>query len=284
MLIWLRGDARLLGTHQHPTLHTPGRLALNAAAPPWNPGRRAASTEEVSLLVRIAIVEDEADQREQLRSYIEQYGGETGQQFDVGLFSSGQALLDGYTPIYDIILLDIEMPGINGMETAEHIRALDNDVVLMFVTNMAQYAINGYSVGALDFVLKPVNYYTFTVRFARALNRARQRQNGQILLTLPDCVRRLDTQQIYYVEVQNRMLHYHTELGEFVLRGTMQSAEKELSRYHFVRCNHWYLVNLSHVAEVRRDMVVVAGTELEISRRNRTAFLTALTEYVGGNG
>ena len=160
---------------------------------------------------------------------------------------------------------------------------MDSDVVLMFVTNMAQYAINGYAVGALDFVLKPVNYYTFTVRFARAIQRARQRENGQILLTLPDCVRRLDTQQIYYVEVQNRMLHYHTELGEFVLRGTMQSAEKELSRYHFVRCNHWYLVNLSHVAEVRRDMVVVAGTELEISRRNRTAFLTALTEYVGGN-
>ena len=170
------------------------------------------------------------------------------------------------------------------VEAAERLRLQDSDVVLMFVTNMAQYAINGYAVGALDFVLKPVNYYTFSVRFARAITRAEHRENGQILLTLPDCVRRIDTRQIYYVEVQNRMLHYHTELGEFVLRGTMQSAEKELSRYHFVRCNHWYLVNLSHVAEVRREMVVVAGAELEISRRNRTAFLTALTDYVGGNG
>lgn len=234
--------------------------------------------------MRIAIVEDEAQQREQLHTYIQQYAGETGQSFEVVLFSNGADLLKDYTPQYDIILLDIEMPGLNGMEAAGRLRSMDGDVVLMFVTNMAQYAINGYAVGALDFVLKPVNYYTFTVRLARAIRRARQRKNGQILLTLPDCVRRLDTQQIHYVEVQNRMLHYHTELGEFVLRGTMQSAEKELSRYHFVRCNHWYLVNLSHVAEVRRDMVVVAGTELEISRRNRTAFLTALTEYVGGNG
>jgi len=234
--------------------------------------------------VRIAIVEDEAQQREQLHTYIQQYAGETGQSFEVVLFSNGADLLKDYTPQYDIILLDIEMPGLNGMEAAGRLRSMDGDVVLMFVTNMAQYAINGYAVGALDFVLKPVNYYTFTVRLARAIRRARQRKNGQILLTLPDCVRRLDTQQIHYVEVQNRMLHYHTELGEFVLRGTMQSAEKELSRYHFVRCNHWYLVNLSHVAEVRRDMVVVAGAELEISRRNRTAFLTALTEYVGGNG
>ena len=79
------------------------------------------------------------------------------------------------------------------------------------------------------------------------------------------------------------MLHYHTDEGEFVLRGTMQAVEKELERYHFMRCNHWYLVNLRHVTEIRKDVVVVAGNELEISRRNRTAFLTALTNYVGGN-
>lgn len=235
-------------------------------------------------MLKIAVVEDQTEVRESLSQFIRQYAGEQGLQAEVEPFADGAVIAEGYQPGYDIIFLDVEMPRLGGFGAAERIRAVDPDVVLVFVTNMAQYAINGYAVGALDFVLKPVNYYTFTVRLARAIRRARQRKNGQILLTLPDCVRRLDTQQIHYVEVQNRMLHYHTELGEFVLRGTMQSAEKELSRYHFVRCNHWYLVNLSHVAEVRRDMVVVAGAELEISRRNRTAFLTALTEYVGGNG
>ena len=94
---------------------------------------------------------------------------------------------------------------------------------------------------------------------------------------------RIETQQIYYVEVMSKMLHYHTQVGEFVLRGTMQSVENELSRYNFVRCNHWYLVNLRHVTELRRDTVLVGQTELEISRRNRKAFLTALTAYVGGS-
>ena len=94
---------------------------------------------------------------------------------------------------------------------------------------------------------------------------------------------RLSTRDIYYVEVQNRQLHYHTARAEYVLRGTMQQAEQELGRYHFVKCNHWYLVNLRHVSEVRRDTVVVAGQELAISRRNYTAFLTALTNYVGGD-
>lgn len=232
--------------------------------------------------MRIAVVEDEKEQRDQLCTYIQRYAQENGLQVETHMFETGEGIVTNYAPEYDIILLDIEMPGMNGMEAAEQIRARDSDVVLMFVTNMAQYAINGYSVGALDFVLKPINYYTFSVRFARAINRARRRENGKILLNMPDCVRKIDTQQIYYVEVQNRMLHYHTELGEFVLRGTMQGAEKELARYRFVRCNHWYLVNLRHVSEVTRDTVLVEGTELEISRRNRTAFLTALTEYVGG--
>lgn len=233
--------------------------------------------------MRIAVVEDNLECSEQLKHYIKQYGEENHCSFDVVQFWDGKEIAENYTPQYDIILLDIEMPELNGMQAAEQIREQDGDVVLMFVTNMAQYAINGYAVGALDFVLKPISYYTFSMRFARALKRVHTREGGQIILTLPDSVMRLDTRQIYYVEVQSRMLHYHTELGEFVLRGTMQGTEKELAGYHFIRCNHWYLVNLRHVTEVRRDVVMVAGHELEISRRNRTAFLTALTEYVGGS-
>ena len=156
-------------------------------------------------------------------------------------------------------------------------------MILMFVTNMAQYAINGYEVGALDFVLKPVHYYTFSVRFARAVQRAQKRESGQVLLNLPDSIRRISTSQIYYIEVQNRMLHYHTEQGELVVRGTMQATEQELFRYHFVRCKLLVLGqpalrdgNPPGHCDCRRN-------ELEISRRNRTAFMTALTNYVGGN-
>ena len=237
-------------------------------------------------MLRIAVCDDRESELRETAALLERYLAQRpALPGRVEALGSCEALLERVedTGGFDLYVLDILMPGLSGID-AGRLRLQDSDVVLMFVTNMAQYAINGYAVGALDFVLKPVNYYTFSVRFARAITRAEHRENGQILLTLPDCVRRIDTRQIYYVEVQNRMLHYHTELGEFVLRGTMQSAEKELSRYHFVRCNHWYLVNLSHVAEVRREMVVVAGAELEISRRNRTAFLTALTDYVGGNG
>ena len=234
-------------------------------------------------MLHIAIVEDEQQYSQQLQEYIQRYAQEHELECSVKVFGDGTQVLDQYTGEFDIILLDIEMPQMNGMEAATRIRQMDRDVVLMFVTNMIQYAINGYEVGALDFVLKPVNYYTFSIRFTRAIERARERESGQVLLNMPDRVLRMDTHPICYIEIRDRVLHYHTEIGEFVLRGTMQAVEKELERYHFMRCNHWYLVNLRHVTEIRKDVVVVAGNELEISRRNRTAFLTALTNYIGGN-
>ena len=95
-------------------------------------------------------------------------------------------------------------------------------------------------------------------------------------------VKKISIKQIYYIEVQNRMLHYHTDEGEFVVKGSMQSVEEMLKPYPFAKCNHWYMVNLMHVTETRKNIVVVGGHELEISRRNQTAFMKALTEYVGG--
>jgi DNA-binding LytR/AlgR family response regulator len=235
-------------------------------------------------VLHIAVVDDESDVREQLCSFLVQYQRENELPIQASAFSSGEELLAGDYSKFDIIFLDIEMPGLSGMETAEEIRRRDADVVLVFVTNITQYAIQGYSVGALDYVLKPINYYTFSVRLARAISRAKKRESGRVILTLPDGAVQLESRQIYYVEVQNRILRYHTQLGEFEVRGTMQKAEEMLTRYHFVRCNHWYLINLLHVTELRKNLVVVAGHELEVSRRSRTSFMRALTDYVGGVG
>lgn len=233
-------------------------------------------------MYHIAIVEDEAAFCGQLQTFLEQYQKEQNIRFKISVFRAGEEILADYQPIYDIILMDIEMPGINGMDAAAQIRSMDGDVVLMFITNIASYAIRGYEVGALDFVMKPLTYYTFSMRFARVLKRVRQREQQQILLTLPGGVKKLEIQQIYYVEVQNRILHYHTDEGEYSVRGTMQSVEEAFVRQPFVKCNHWYIVNLKHVSQVRQNTVTVGGHELEISRRNRTPFLKALADYVGG--
>ena len=111
-------------------------------------------------MAKIAVVEDNDAMRAQLCGFIAQYAQESGHQLDVTAFSDGAQLVEPYRPGFDIIFLDIEMPKLGGMPTAERIRRQDPDVVLVFVTNMAQYAIRGYEVDALDFVLKPVSYYS----------------------------------------------------------------------------------------------------------------------------
>jgi len=233
-------------------------------------------------LLHIALVEDEDTTRAQLQAFLAQYAAEHGQEFQISLFRDGSEILEDYRASYDIIFLDIEMPHINGMETAERIRTQDDEVVLVFITNLVQYAIRGYAVRALDYVLKPVNYGTFALKLEKAARMAGRRTSGQIILRLSDGIQRLNTRDIYYVEVQRGILHYVTALGEFSVRGTLQSVEEELQRHHFARCNYWYLVNLSHVTKVLKDTVEVAGIKLQISRRNKNTFMTALTEYVGG--
>lgn len=233
-------------------------------------------------MYHIAIVEDELEFRQQLQEYLQQYEQENDVSFQISMFEDGADILENYENKYDIMLLDIEMPKVNGMDAAEKIREQDEDVVLMFITNMAQYAIHGYSVGALDFVMKPITYYAFSMKMKRALKRAQKKEQKPLVLNLTDGIKTLEIKQIYYVEVQNRMLHYYTSEGEIVVRGTLQSAETILKPYPFAKCNHWYIVNLMHVKEVNKNIAKVGPYQVEISRRNKAAFLKALTEYMGG--
>ena len=98
-------------------------------------------------MIKIAIVEDEAAVRDQLTDYVRRYTRQYGTEFEVTCFTDGDEILENYRPAFDIIFLDVEMKRLNGMETAQRIRELDDDVLLIFITNMAQYAIKGYSVG-----------------------------------------------------------------------------------------------------------------------------------------
>ena len=122
-------------------------------------------------MIRVAIVEDDPVYQRQLRQYLERYEAERGQAFEILTFGSGQEIAYHYDASFDIILMDIEMGAVSGMEAAEIIRTMDQDVVIMFITNSPQYAIRGYAVEALDYVLKPIAYFAFAERLSRAIER-----------------------------------------------------------------------------------------------------------------
>ena len=152
-------------------------------------------------MFKIAIVEDQEETRESLNRFVRQYAQEQGLQVEISLITDGAEIAEHYTPGFDIIFMDVEMPRLDGFGAAEAIRAVDADVVLVFVTNMAQYAIRGYEVDALDYVLKPVNYYQFCTKLSRAIQRVQRRRGGQVVLQLAGGgIQLLDTADIYYLE------------------------------------------------------------------------------------
>ena len=113
-------------------------------------------------MVRIKILEDDPADRDTLIECLRKYEREQGQSFSITAYDNPSDFMDNYHMDADLIFMDIELPGINGIETSHQLRAADPVVALVFITNMEQYAINGYEVDALDFVIKPINYYRFS--------------------------------------------------------------------------------------------------------------------------
>lgn len=233
--------------------------------------------------MHIAIVEDDLRTQAQLKRYVLQYFSGREKTVRISVFSDGDEILDRYSADYDVIFLDIQMQRLDGMRTAEQIRHLDEDVYLIFITNMVHYAIQGYAVRALDFVLKPVN----ELMLQQLLQRVEKllASNAQSFITLPteNSLTRIDVSQIFFVETENHSLRIHTEKGVYRLRDSMKNMEATLEPHHFFRCNSCYLVNLRHVERVENSVAkLTAGQELSISRPRYKAFMEALTRYIGG--
>lgn len=232
-------------------------------------------------MFRIGIVEDHAAAADKLRSYLERYGAENGENFNISVFSDALEFLDSYKRIYDMVFMDIELPFIDGMEAARRLRNVDQQVILIFVTNMARYAVKGYEVDAMDYLVKPVHYGDFELKLRRALGR---REAGQeaILVVRQSGFLRLRLREIRYIEVRGHTLIFHTETEQVKGSGTLLETEEKLKDRGFLRCNKCYLVNQMHIAAVQGyTLVMTGGEELQISRPRKKSFMSELAKAMG---
>ena len=232
-------------------------------------------------MIKIAIVEDEELYAKQLNEYLRQYERENGEAIEVTIYSDGDRIVDKYQSQYDIILMDIEMKFMDGMSAAEEIRKIDTEVVIIFITNMTQYAIRGYAVDALDYVLKPVSYFALSQRLNRAIGRMRKRESKMIMVNMKGGIVRLNIANIYYIESQGHTLILHTILGDYKTSGTMKEMEGKLLDMNFCRGNKGYLINLQHVDGISDGCAIVKDERLILSRARKKEFMEALTKYWG---
>lgn len=233
-------------------------------------------------MIRIAIVDDEPSSIEQLKNYILQYQRERGWEISIASFTDGDEIVENYKAEYDIILLDIEMKFMDGMTAASVIRENDPEVIIIFITNMAQYAIKGYTVNATDYVLKPVSYFSFSQSLDKAIGRINRKVSNFIAVGIKGGTVKLNIADICYVESQGHRLIFYTRTEEYVTFATMKEIEEKLQYFHFFRCNKGSLLNLAFVDGVQDGCVIINGERLAISRARKKEFMEELTNYLGG--
>lgn len=230
----------------------------------------------------VAIVEDTQSEADTIKDYFSRYTAEKDIDFKITHFPTAEQFLEKYCPIFDLVLMDIGLPGMGGMEAAACLREMDDTVTLIFVTNMAQFAVRGYEVDAFDFVVKPVSYSNFVLKLQRALNKLGTRRDTEVIISISDGLYRVSSSQIKYIEISGHKMIYHTTSGTIKAYGNLKEVESVLNAKMFVRCNSCYLINLNFVRAIRGYVVVVDADELQISRPRKKAFVQAVNDYLGG--
>lgn len=234
-------------------------------------------------MIRIGLIDDDLDHLRLMKSFLTQYEKEEKVNFSIKEFNDGLKFVEDYDGNLDVIFLDIEMPHMDGMTAAKKIREKDQALGIVFVTNMAQYAIHGYEVNAIDFIVKPVSYYVFTDKLNKAIRFSRLNMEKDFVIQTEDSIIKLTSSQIIYVEKDKNYLVFHTKQGVYRSRGTISELEQQLSGEGFSECINGCLVNLKYVTKMEKDTVWVDEVPLPITRRRKKEFKEDFMKYLGGD-
>lgn len=237
-----------------------------------------------SEMMRIAVCDDERPVRESIVRALDRYRNENNTEMEILEFASADSLLTSYPDGVDLILLDIFMPGIDGMDAARAIREFDSEVCIIFITTMYQRAIEGYKVRAFGFIRKPVSYEEFSHEISDAIRNIERSRSKDHVITVRSSGKsyRVPVSRISYCEVRG---HYISmcidgEIREY--RGPIRELEEQLGSYGFFRCHASFLVSADAIQEIRQtDILLKDGNVVPVSQRKRKAFMTALSEYLG---
>ena len=231
--------------------------------------------------MQIWLAEDEAPQRTQLCALLRQVCAARSVEVELRAFDSGLALVEAYRPGVDLLLLDIDMPGLSGMDAAHRIRERDERVLIVFCTNLVARALDGYAVAALDFLVKPITSGRLDDLMAKVQRRLGLSAPAALTLHTQDATTVVPVRDILYAETYGRKVRLHTVQATLDLRMTLSALEGQLPENAFFRIHNACIVSLAHVDRISGCDVTVSGDILPVSRHKKRDFLKALTNFMG---
>ena len=230
--------------------------------------------------MRIAVCDDEELFRIEFKSVLDKVL--INAEYNIDTFSGGSSLYEAFLKNpFDLVFLDIEMPGIDGITLAKRLRAVSENVQIVFLTSHIEYALEGYEVNALRYLVKPVdmNKLSEVLKYIQdKKNNSRQimiKQEGEDIV--------IDISDIIYMESMDKNVRIVTSKSEYITRYNISDYEEELKNNGFLRIHRGYLISLSKVKKiVKNDVVMDRDISLPVSRSNIKALKDALYAYVEG--
>lgn len=228
-------------------------------------------------MITIAICEDETFFVSELNKLIHEYSSAKGIGLSIQAFSDGEQLLASrQTP--DIILMDIKLPGQDGMEVIRRLRDQGCSSQVIFITAYQQYVFQAFDLDAIHYILKPVTTEKLFPVLDKAVKRAEDQAEKTILLTTGAVSAKISIGDILYCEAFDHQITVHTMTDRFQFFGTLDAMEEKLDD-RFFRCHRSYLVNMDHVIGRKPGLAVIAGgDEILVARRKQQEFAQRLLD------
>lgn len=233
-------------------------------------------------MIRIAIVDDEKVIREQIKKLIEKKQTDC----EIDTYGTGEDLLK-VDSVYDIIFLDIQMDGMNGIDTARALREKQEDMVVIFITGVKEYVFEAFDVSAFHYLLKPVEEKKFSEVFERAKKEVEKRTTrGQknIFIKTRNRSFTINHDNILYIENRGKKVEIHTSNEIIETYASMNDLEKQLGG-NFYRCHRGYLVNMAHIAEYENDSISLSnGENIFMAKERYNEFVKEYMRYLRNGG